>query len=169
VQQHYETALLRGAVELAERRGRVEPLLAPLELVPSDTRIRRPTMLFEKMERHMVWGILYFCYVPPLLTQALSHIQPPITALERQAQKLRLLLKAELSLYGFLLMAIHFFACFDSAAIAATLSTSGGGPFTLSVAERSRRASQWIVLIKRPYKMRDFSWRYPAAAENYSQ
>jgi hypothetical protein len=44
--------------------------------------------------------------------------------------------------------------CFDSAAVAATLSTSGTIPFTLSVAERSRRVSHWIVIIKKPYKRR---------------
>lgn len=45
-----------------------------------------------------------------------------------------------------------FPACFDSAAVAATLSTTDNAPFTLSVAEQSRRVTQYMAFIKKSYK-----------------
>ena len=44
-----------------------------------------------------MYAILYFCFVPPLLARALSHVGPPIAALQRRVTALRLLYKKEWS------------------------------------------------------------------------
>ncbi len=95
--QQYETALLRGAAEVAERWRKVESLLPPLEQSSSNPHMARLTMTFQKVERNAVYATLYFCSVPPLLARALSHVGPPIAALQRRVTALRLLCKKKWS------------------------------------------------------------------------
>ena len=95
--QQYETALLRGAAEFAERWRKVESLLPPLEQSSSNPHMAHPIMPFQKVERSAVYAILYFCFVPPLLARALSHVGPPIAALQCRVTALRQLYKKEWS------------------------------------------------------------------------